>query len=122
MASPAPSFAERPPESGNAPVAAKGALEWLKPFFQHVAPAPAYVAAPDTDELTSEERATVSIFDRNTPSVVNIANLANVSRGYVSPPLILIQADCASTGCQASRHEQSKPVDTCMMPSVRTAV
>jgi hypothetical protein len=31
-------------------------------------------------DLTPEERATVAIFDRNTPSVVNIANLAAYSR------------------------------------------
>jgi hypothetical protein len=37
-------------------------------------------AFPDQSELTPEERATVAIFERNTPSVVNIANLAAYSR------------------------------------------
>lgn len=44
------------------------------------APDPAPSQALLDSDLTPEERATVSIFDRNTPSVVNIANLAAYSR------------------------------------------
>jgi hypothetical protein len=36
------------------------------------------------EQLSPEEQATVSIFERNTPSVVNISNLASYSRRWVS--------------------------------------
>lgn len=47
------------------------------------------VQAPDYSELTSEERLTVQIFDRNTPSVVNIANLAAYTRKCGPTDLLL---------------------------------
>lgn len=46
------------------------------------------IQEPDFSQLTAEERLTVEIFDRNTPSVVNIANLAAYTRKCVPVHLV----------------------------------
>lgn len=55
------------------------------------------VQAPDYSDLTAEERLTVEIFDRNTPSVVNIANLAAYTR------------KCAPISHSANGHSSGTP-------------
>ena len=53
-------------------------------------------------QLSPEERATVSIFDRNTPSVVNIANLASYSRRCAAISFNRRLASRASQSCSSS--------------------
>jgi hypothetical protein len=59
------------------------AVPGFLPNVSNLFPAPGTTTSNTNDVgegLTDDERATVSIFDRNTPSVVNIANLAAYSR------------------------------------------
>lgn len=55
------------------------------------APDPAPSQALLESDLTPEERATVAIFDRNTPSVVNIANLAAYSRKCATACVLVVK-------------------------------
>lgn len=72
VASNLPALAEALPESTLSTFALPGTDRIPIPTTQ--------VQAPDFSQLTAEERLTVEIFDRNTPSVVNIANLAAYTR------------------------------------------
>lgn len=83
------------------PVAADVSPTFALPGMEKIQPPPG-VDVPDPaaaqalldSDLTPEERATVAIFERNTPSVVNIANLAAYSRKYV--PVCMISSSESS--------------------------
>lgn len=80
-----PALADVPPADSTVPTFALPGMDGSK---IPLPTAPARV--PDLTDLTDEERLTVAIFDRNTPSVVNIANLAAYSRkcASVQPPSV----------------------------------
>lgn len=91
-----PTFAEVDTPSST-PLAADVSPTFALPGFDKMqapgadAPDAAAAQALLESDLTPEERATVAIFDRNTPSVVNIANLAAYSRKCV-PTCIFVEA------------------------------